>query len=97
MCNCISEINNTQVDIPKDIDIVKPMYNIIEYGNNYSKTSESLQQYCKDIPAVNINGDIVEFNGTNATDSFNVKAKITGQTRNNRRIDVAEIMVPLQT
>ena len=97
MCNCISGINNTQVDIPKDIDIVIPMYNIIEYGNNYSKTSESLQQYCKDIPAVNINGDIVEFNGTIATDSFNVKAKITGQTRNNRRIDVVEIMVPLQT
>ena len=69
--NCISKINNTQVDNAKDIDIVMPMYNLIEYGDNYSKTSGSLWQYCKDIPAVNNNGDAVDFNGANATDSFN--------------------------
>ena len=44
--NCISEINNTQVDNAKVIDIVMPMYNLIEYSDNYSKTSESLWQYC---------------------------------------------------
>ena len=80
---CISEINNTQVDNAKDIDIVMPMYNLIEYSDNYSKASGSLWQYCKDIPAVNNNGDIVEFNGANAIDSFNFKAKITGQTGDN--------------
>ena len=42
--NCISEINNTQVDIAKYIDIVMPMYNL-EYSDNYSKTSGSLWQY----------------------------------------------------
>ena len=31
----ISKINNTQVDNAKDIDIVMPMYNLIEYSNNY--------------------------------------------------------------
>ena len=40
--NCISEINNTQVDNAKDLDIVMPMYNLIEYSDNYSKTSVSL-------------------------------------------------------
>ena len=40
--NCISEINNTQVDNAKDIDIVMPMCNLIEYSNNYSKISGSL-------------------------------------------------------
>ena len=50
---CISENNNTQVENVKDIDIVMPMYNLIEYSVNYSKTSGSLWQYCKDIPAVN--------------------------------------------
>ena len=74
------EINNTQVDNAKDIDIVMPMYYLIEYGNDYSKTSGNLWEYYKDLPAVNNNGDIVEFNGTNVTDSFNFKAKITGQT-----------------
>ena len=38
--NCISEINNTQVDNAKDIDIVMPMYNLIEYSDNYSKYPE---------------------------------------------------------
>ena len=40
--NCISEINNTQIDNSKDIHVVMPMYNLIEYTNNYSKTSGSL-------------------------------------------------------
>ena len=43
----ISEINNTQVDNAKDIDIVMPMYNLIKYSDNYSKTSGSLRQYAK--------------------------------------------------
>ena len=52
-----------------------PMYNLIEYSDNYSKTSESLWQYCKDIPAINDNGNIVNFNGVNDTDSFKFKEK----------------------
>ena len=60
---CISELNNTQVDDASDIDIVISMYNLIGYSDNYSKTSGSLWQYCKDIPAVNDNGNIVDFNG----------------------------------
>ena len=39
--NCISEISNTQTDNAKDIDIVMSMYNLIEYNDNYSKTSRS--------------------------------------------------------
>ena len=94
--SCISKINNTQIDNAEYIDIVMPMYNLIEYSNNYSKTSGSLWQYCKEIPAINNNGAIVDFNGANATDSFNFKTKITGQTNNNGRIDNVEIMVPLK-
>ena len=59
--NCISKINNTQIDNAEYIDIVMPMYNLIEYSDNYSKTSGSLWQYCKEIPAVNDNADIVAF------------------------------------
>ena len=100
--DCISRINNTQADDAKYIDRVIPMYNLIEYSDNYLKTSGSLWQYCKDIPAVNNAGNIVDFNGANATDSFNFKTKITGQTAANNnngniagRVDV-EIMVPLK-
>ena len=35
----ISEANNTQVDNAKDIDVVMTMYNLIEYSDNYSKTT----------------------------------------------------------
>ena len=71
------------------------MYNLIEYRNNYSKTSGSLWQYCKEIPAVNNASNIVDFDGANATDSFNFKAKITGKTNDGGRLNV-EIMVPLK-
>ena len=35
--DCVSEINNTQVDNAKYIDVVMQMYNLIEYSDNYSK------------------------------------------------------------
>ena len=94
--NCISKTNNTEIDNAKDIDAVMRMSNLIEYSDNYSKTSGGLWQYRKDIPAVNNNSDIVDFNGANANDSFNFKTKIIGQTNNNGRKDSAEIMVPLK-
>ena len=71
-----------------------PMYNLIEYSDNYAKTTGSLWQYCKDIPARN-NGAIVIFAENNLTDSFNFKVKITGQTGDVGTKDV-EIMVPLK-
>ena len=71
------------------------MYNLIKYSDDYWKTFGNLWQYCKDIPAVNSNGDIVTFSGANATDSFNSKAKMTGQTDDDGEIDNVEIMVPL--
>ena len=37
------------------------MYNLIEYSGNYSKTSGGLWQYCKDIPAVDDYGHIVDY------------------------------------
>ena len=93
--NCISEINNTQVGNAKDIDIVIPMYNLIEYSHNYAKTTGSLWQYCKDIPARNDNNEITVFSRNNLTDSFNFKVKFTGQNGDDGTKDV-KIMVPLK-
>ena len=87
--NCISEINNIQIDNAKDINIVMPMYNLIEYSDNYAKTTGSLWQYCKDIPARDANDDdIVIFADGNTTDSFKFKSKITGRTGNGGTKDV---------
>ena len=43
--NCISKINNVLIDSTENLDIVMPMYNLIEYSKNYSKTSGSLWNY----------------------------------------------------
>ena len=94
---CISRIYNTQVDDAHDIDVVMPMYNLIGHSDNYSKTSETLWQYCRDEPVVDNNGYIVDFNEANATANFfNLKAIIAGQTSNNDIRKNVEIMVPLK-
>ena len=71
---------STQTDDDQYICVVMPMYNLIEYSDNYSKTSRILWQYCRDVPAVNDDGgEITDFTEGNATtDLFNVKVKLTG-------------------
>ena len=71
------------------------MYNLIEYSDNYAKTTGSSWQYSKDIPARNDNNEITVFTRNNHTDSFNFKVKFTGQTGNNGTKYV-EIIVPLK-
>ena len=62
-----------------------PMYNLIEYSNNYSKTSGSLWQYYRDEPPL-ANGDVVNFStDDNNSALFKSKQKITGQTEANGR------------
>ena len=48
--DCISEINNTEIDNAKDLDVMMLMYDLIEYSYNYSKRSGSLWQYYRDYP-----------------------------------------------
>ena len=84
--NCISEINNTQVDNAKDIHIIMPMYDLIEYSDNYAKTTGSLWQYFRDEPDDNLAD----------SESFKSKIKITGKTPNDDNEKDFEIMVPLK-
>ena len=86
---CISEINNTQTDNAKDIDIVMPMYNLIEYSDNYSKTSGSLLHYYRGGPFLNANGAVDDFP---VDDNNSALFKFTG---NNGRKHV-KIRVPLK-
>ena len=83
---CISRINNTDINNAHDIDIVMSMHNLIEYSDNYSKTSGSLRQYYKDIPNDNLA----------RSESFKYKVKITGKTPYNGNTKDVEIIVPLK-
>ena len=83
---CLSEVNNTLIDNCKDIDIIIPMYNLIEYSDNYAKTSGHLWQYYSDEPNSNLAN----------SKSFKSKIKITGRTPAASNEKDVEIMVPLK-
>ena len=79
--NCISKINNVLIDNAEDLDVVMPMYNLLEYSKNYRKTTVSLWNYYRDepsdFPANNCNG-----NAVTSSASFKYKTSITGKTSN---------------
>ena len=83
---CISNINDTEIDNAQDIDIVMPMYNLIRYSNNYSKTSGSLWQYYKDEPQDNLAN----------SESFKSKVKVTGNTHPDGNTTDVKIIVSLK-
>ena len=77
---------DTERDHAKNIDIVMQIYNLIEYGDYYSKTSGSLWQYYKDEPN----------DGLTDSESFKPKKKLTGHyPADGNRKDV-EIIAPLK-
>ena len=84
--NCISRINNIDIDNVQGVDIVMPMYNLIEYSDNYSKTLGNLWQYYKD----DLNDNITQ------SESFKSKIKITGKNPAAGNKKCVEIIVPLK-
>ena len=84
--SCKSEIDNIEIDHAKNIYIVMSMYNLIEYSDNYSKTSGSLWQYYKDEPNIILND----------SESSKSKIKITGNTPADGNTKDVEIIEPLK-
>ena len=70
---CIAKINGVKIDNAEDLDVVMPMYNLLEYSKNYRKTTGSFWNYYKD-----------ELSDTPSpySESFKYKASITGSTYN---------------
>ena len=89
--NCRTEINDTFVDYADFIDITMPMYNLIEYSDNYSDTSGSLWNFKRD-EIIN-NADVT--NDNNAP-SFKYKASLIGNTENDGTKNGVKIAVPLK-
>ena len=79
--NCISKINNVLVENTEDLDIVTPMYNLLEYSKNYRKTTGSFWNYYRDGPN---NPSLNNYNPDTITnsESFKYKSSITGKTSN---------------
>ena len=79
--NCISKINNVLIDNAEDLDIVMPMYNLLEYSKNYRKTTGSLWNYYRDEPNNPPTDNYIADPITNS-ESFKNKGSITGKTLN---------------
>ena len=83
--SCISKINGELIENAEDLDIVMPMYNLLEYSKNYRNTTGSLFNYYRDEPNSGTESD-----GANAINypikdskSFNYKTSITGELEGN--------------
>ena len=73
-----SEINKKEIDHAKDIDLVMPMYNLIEYSHNFWKILASVRQSYKYEPFIDDNGVIIDAPDDPGNASFKYKQKITG-------------------
>ena len=62
-----------QIDNAEDLDIVMPMYNLLEYSKNYKKVTGSLRIYYRDEPSTTLSSN---------SESFKYKTAITGNTYN---------------
>ena len=80
--SCITRINGELIEDADDLDIVIPMYNLLEYSKNYRKTIGSLYNYYRD--ELNNGADNNNFANNNVVSSntFNYKNKIIGNTYN---------------
>ena len=85
--NCITKINGIKIDNAENLDVVMPMYNLLEYSKNYRKRTGSLWNYYRDEPS-----DLLSTN----SESFKYKTSIAGKTLNNDSLTDAEVVVPLK-
>ena len=71
--NCISKIDVVKVDNAENLDVVMPMYNLLEYSKNYKKTTGSLWNYYRDQPKSTIGANNITHSILNS-ESFDYKA-----------------------
>ena len=96
---CNLEINDEHVDTAENLDMVMPMYNLIEYPDNYQDSSATLHQYKRDEPP---EADAVSDLAANNSDSLKYKIKllgnvteVAGDAAGLRRLNV-KVVVPLK-
>ena len=72
---CNLEINDEQVETAKNLDITMPMYNLIEYSDNYQDSSATLYQYKRDEPPED---NAINDLATDTSSSFKYKVSLLG-------------------
>ena len=92
---CNLEINDEHVDTAENLDIIMPMYNLIEYSDNYQDSSATLYHYKRDEPPED---DAVADLTTDNSSSLKYKISLLGNrvvANNIARINV-KVVAPLK-
>ena len=96
---CVTHVKDGHVKTTENLDIIIPMYNLIEYRDNYSDLSGSLYQFKRDGSPMNNDGNLLNV-ALNNSSSFKNKASLLGKTTdadgNDRSLKNTEIVVPLK-
>ena len=95
--NCITKINDIKIDNAEDLDVVMPMYNLLEYSKNYKKTTGSLWNYYREEPNSSTDNDNITHSILNS-ESFDYKANFMENdvTHNNLTKNDVKVVVPLK-
>ena len=94
---CVAHINDEHVEIAENLDIIMPMYNLLEYSDNYADSSGSLYQFKRD--EQNMNNENIANVTTADSSSFKYKSSILGDLvadGANGALKDAKIVVPLK-
>ena len=96
---CVTHINDEHVETVENLDVIMPMYNLIEYSDNYADSSGSLCQFKRDESPTNDDGNPLNVALDNST-SFKYKAIILGKAGdadgNDRSLKNIKLVVPLK-
>ena len=93
--NCTSKINGIKVDNAEYLNVVMPMYNLLEYSTNFRKTAGSLWNYYRDEPNGDVNNGITY--SLMGTKSFDYKSNFIGSVaHNNLTKNDVKFVVPLK-
>ena len=96
---CVTHINDEHVETAENLDIIMPMYNLVEYSDNYADSSGILYQFKRNEFPINDAGNPNNAAVDNST-SFKYKASLLGKATdadgNDRSLKNTKIVVPLK-
>ena len=95
--NCVSKINGVKIDNAEDLDVVMPMYNLLECSKNYRKTTGRLWNYYRDEPNSSVDANNITHSILDS-ESFDYQANFmeNGVTHNNLTKNDVKVVVSLK-
>ena len=96
--NCISKINGVQIDNAEDLDVVMPMYNLLEYSKNYWKITGSLWNYYRNESSnpLSSNSQSIKYKTSITGNTYNLGAGDAGYDANKVGKNESEVVIPLK-